>query len=180
MSQCRRQMSCLHWSVLEAHIPGAYGLEPILEMQRLFSFFTPGRAFFAALSQIGLVGIIALDDHIPLVPVKNIPHSGTVLKVGTPVAHFKLNHLLFRRIMIDRSLYLRNFLAVIPQELSTHGGDPLGQFFKPKTPQTQVGLVDALIPHIPVAIIPVPVPVVVHQIPGERPHGSRPAPQVIV
>ena len=82
--------------------------------------------------------------------------------------------------MVDGSLHFRHFLAIVPKEFSTHGSDALRKLVYPQSPHAEIGFVDALVAHIAIAIVPMPVPVVVNKVFAERTHWCRPAPEVVV
>ena len=96
------------------------------------------------------------------------------------MSDFELNDLFLFRIVIDGRLHFRDFLTVIPQEFSTHRGDMFREFFDAQPPHAEVGFMDPLVADITVAIVPVPVPVVMHEVLRERSHGSRSAPEIVV
>ena len=96
------------------------------------------------------------------------------------MSDFELDHLLQFRIVIDGGLHFRHFLAIIPQKLPAHGGDVFREFLDAQSPHAEVGFVNTLVAYVAVAIIPMPVPIVVHEILGEGSHRCRTAPEIVV
>ncbi len=75
---------------------------------------------------------------------------------------------------------LGGLLVVVPEELAAHGDDVGGQGLQAQAPEAHVGLVDALVADVAVAVGPVPVPVVVDVALRERPLLGRALPDVPV
>ena len=82
--------------------------------------------------------------------------------------------------MVDGCLHFRYFLAIVPEEFSTHGSDALRKLVYAQSPHAEIGFVDALVAYITIAIVPMPMPVVVNEVFAERTHWGRSTPEVVV
>ena len=136
----------------------------------------PRRTLLALLAQEDLILVVAVDHHVAFRAVEKVAYAGAVLVVGAPGAHFELDDLLLFGIQVRRGQRLRRLLIVIEQELATHGRDLARKLVDAESPHAHVGFMDALIPDVAIAVIPVPVPVVMDQPPREVPRLRGPLP----
>src|SRR5579862_8210263 len=70
-------------------------------------------------------------------------------------------------------------LIIVKHEMPTHGRYTAGKF-EAQSPPGNVHLVDSLIAQVPIAGIPIPVPVIMKTIARERCQGSGTCPKVII
>ena len=103
------------------------------------------------------------------------------LAVGDPVPHVRHQHLLLPAAveLPGGGDGVGRLLVVVEHEVTAHGAD-LGRVGHAQAPALHVDLVQALVPHVAVAVFPLPVEVVVEPVPREGAYAGGPQPQVVV
>src|SRR5262245_59760779 len=95
------------------------------------------------------------------------------------MAGFKLEHLLLFRIIKRTKQRVRSLLIVVKHVVAASSCNARWQT-NSQTPARQVHFVDALVAHISVPTIPLPMPIVVQLLAAQRLLRGRPAPKVVV
>src|SRR6185295_6233694 len=98
-----------------------------------------------------------------------------------PVPDFEDHHFLFPGLVEFEGCGdgVRSLLVVIEHEMSADGAD-LGRIFHAESPARHVHLMDALVSHVAIAVLPEPVPVVMESIAREFMLGRGAEPEIVI
>src|ERR1035438_4759126 len=198
MHQGSRNMPLLNGRIQIFFLPVAYAFYEVSEVIASALAVTSGlsvvaehnliaRRIFVARGQVPVGSIKDVADRI-VVAEETLDSWGQAsasdasLVVSNPMADLKLQHfpLAVRQVEFkDTVQRVRCLLIVIEHEMSAHGSDAARKL-DAQSPAGNIDLVDALITQIPVARIPIPVPLVMKAIARERLQGSRSRPKIVV
>src|ERR1700735_5648359 len=98
------------------------------------------------------------------------------------MANFELQQNMFAvgAMIFERTIqYVGSLLIIVEHVMTADRGDPIRET-ETQSPASDIQLMNTLIPQIPVAIIPEPMPVIVEVIFGKWLHGSWPGPQIVI
>src|SRR5258708_22101424 len=136
-------------------------------------------AVFVPAGQVSGRSVKDVADRVVTIE-QTVAEAGFVVR--DPVPDFELHHLAMTAGLIEfecATECVRRLLIVIEHEVAADRGDaPRKPDAEP--PPRDIDLVYSLVPKVPVACVPEPVPVVMKAVPGERLQRRRPGPEVVV
>ena len=158
MCQTSSQMCRFNWPIQHFFILSSYGIYKVFVMiAALLSSWAWGTLF----AQKCFVIVVAVNDHITFVAVKYIAYFYAVLFVGHPWTYLKLQDFVLFGVLIRGSQIFGSFFTIIPQIFPSRRRNGIGQTHI-QSPHGEVGFMNSLVTNVAVAIVPKPVPVVVH------------------